>query len=138
MTDWKHKAALVTGAASGIGMAVADLLESLGAKVYRADIATGAEVSLDVRSEPDWRRVVAGIPRLDVLVHSAGIATGGMVEQCELEEWQRTIEVNLTGAFLGLKHVLPLLKANIGGGSVVLVGSASGTKAAAGAAAYCC
>lgn len=138
MTDWKHKAALVTGAASGIGMAVADLLESLGAKVYRADVAVGAEVALDVRSEADWRRVVAEIPRLDVLVHSAGIATAGMVEQCELEEWQRTIEVNLTGAFLGLKHVLPLLKANVGGGSVVLVGSASGTKAAAGAAAYCC
>ena len=106
--------------------------------MYRADIAAGAAVQLDVRREEDWVRVVAEIPRLDLFVHSAGIATGAPIEACELGDWQRTLDVNLTGAFLGLKHVLPLLKRNVNGGSVVLIGSASGTKAAAGAAAYCC
>ncbi|MFO0284515.1 MAG: SDR family NAD(P)-dependent oxidoreductase [Acidobacteriota bacterium] len=131
------KAALVTGAASGIGLAAADLLEAEGALVYRADRVEGAGVSLDVACEEDWRRVVAEIPRLDVVVHSAGIATWGGIEECELGEWERTIGVNLTGSFLALKHTMPLLRRNAGGGSVVLIGSASGTKAAAGAAAYC-
>ncbi|MBM3758917.1 MAG: SDR family oxidoreductase [Acidobacteria bacterium] len=138
MSGLKGKAALVTGAASGIGRSTADLLESFGALVYRADVAEGAGLRLDVTSEGDWQRVVAEIPRLDVLVHSAGIATGAAIEACSVEEWRRTIDVNLTGAFLGLKHMLPLMRQNADGGSVVLIGSASGVKAAAGAAAYCC
>lgn len=135
---FKGKAALVTGAASGIGLSTADLLEDSGAVVYRADVVAGSPISLDVTREEDWARVVAEIPRLDVFVHSAGIATGAAIEDCDLETWKRTLEVNLTGAFLGLKHVMPLLRQNAAGGSVVLIGSASGAKAAAGAAAYCC
>ncbi len=138
MAAFAGKAALVTGAASGIGLATADALEAAGARVYRADLAGGDCLDLDVRVEGDWERVVAGIPRLDVFVHSAGVASGGMIEGTELGEWQRVMEVNLTGAFLGLKHVMPLLKQNAEGGSVVLIGSASGSKAVAGAAAYCC
>lgn len=138
MAAFVGKAALVTGAASGIGLATADALEAAGAIVYRADVVGGDCLALDVRVEGDWERVVAGIPRLDVFVHSAGVASGGMIEGTSLEEWQRVMDVNLTGAFLGLKHVMPLLKQNLDGGSVVLIGSASGSKAVAGAAAYCC
>ncbi len=137
MTSFVGKSVLVTGAASGIGQATADVFAEAGAKVYRADIAPGVEIALDVTKESDWKRVVAGMPRLDVFIHSAGISTSTPIEICTIEEWRRTIDVNLTGAFLGLKHVLPKLKANADGGSVVLIGSASGTKAAAGASAYC-
>ena len=114
------------------------MLEDAGALVYRADIAEGAALRLDVTREEDWVKLMAGIPKLDVFVHSAGIATAGMIEGCEAEVWRRTLEVNLTGAFMGLKHVMPLLRMNVDGGSVVLIGSASGSKAAVGAAAYCC
>ncbi len=130
------KYALVTGAASGIGQAVADMLEREGAHVYRADVQ-GDGLRLDVTREEDWVKAVAAMERVDVYVHSAGIATVAAVEECALQEWERTLQVNLTGAFLGLKHVLPVMRRNAEGGSVVLIGSASGTKAAAGAAAYC-
>lgn len=132
------KAALVTGAASGIGLSTADLLQDAGAHVYRADISKDAELRLDVTREADWAAAVAEIPKLDLFVHSAGIASVAPIEECDLEVWHRTLEVNLTGAFLGLKYVLPMMRKNPNGGSVVLIGSASGSKAAAGASAYCC
>src|SRR5689334_8955303 len=100
MTSLSGKAVLVTGAASGIGLATAALLEDAGALVYRADIAGGVALHLDVTNEEDWKRAVGEIPRLDAFVHSAGIATIGAIEGCELETWRRTLEVNLTGAFL--------------------------------------
>jgi len=137
MSRLAGKAALVTGAASGIGLATADLLEAAGALVYRADMAAGAQMALDVTREESWVEAVAGIPRLDIYIHSAGIASVGMIESFDVAEWRRVLDVNLTGAFLGLKHVLPLLRKNMDGGSVILIGSASGSKAAAGAGAYC-
>ncbi len=137
MGSLAHKAALVTGAASGIGLATADLLEREGAHVYRADIASGAGVHLDVTDEGSWVTALLQIPKLDIFVHSAGIASVSLIEGCSFEDWRRVLAVNLDGAFLGLKHVLPMMRKNPGGGSVILIGSASGIKPAAGAAAYC-
>jgi NAD(P)-dependent dehydrogenase (short-subunit alcohol dehydrogenase family) len=137
MGSLANKAALVTGAASGIGLATADLLEREGALVYRADIASGAGVHLDVTDEASWVAALSQIPKVDIFVHSAGIASVGLIEGCSLEDWRRVLAVNLDGAFLGLKHVMPLLRKNLAGGSVILIGSASGVKPAVGAAAYC-
>lgn len=137
MASLRNKVALVTGAASGIGLATADLLEREGALVYRADIAVGAGVHLDVTEEASWVAAMSQISKLDIFVHSAGVASVASIEECSLEDWRRVLGVNLDGAFLGLKHVLPLLRRNLEGGSVILIGSASGTKPAAGAAAYC-
>ena len=131
----KRKVALVTGAASGIGRAVAEALQASGLRVIGADLEAGVTVRLDVSSEPDWQRVMSDIKKLDVVVACAGIAYAQPLLETDLAAWRRVMAVNLDGAFLTVKHTAPAMT---GGGSVVLLGSASGTKPAPGAAAYCC
>jgi NAD(P)-dependent dehydrogenase (short-subunit alcohol dehydrogenase family) len=140
---FQNKIALVTGAASGIGQAVTELLEAEGALVIAADIAFDkdttvarphrATISLDVTNEDNWIDVLSRVKGLDVLVACAGISTAGPLMETTLEDWRRVMSVNVDGAFLALRHCLPLMKT---GASCVLIGSASGTKAAAGATAY--
>lgn len=134
----KGKIVLVTGAASGIGAATAALFTSLGATVHRGDrILTGDE-RLDVAVEQEWERVIGHViathDRLDILVHAAGISAGSPLHETTLEEWRRVLAVNLDGAFLATKHGIRAMMAT--GGAIVLVGSASGSRPAAGAAAY--
>src|SRR4051794_8266190 len=116
--------ALVTGAAQGIGRAVAALLASRGYQVAVADVKAPSGplapgifyVRADVSSEASVRAAVHGamkrLPRLDALVNNAGIASpgNGPVEKLSLREWNRRIGVNLTGAFLMAKHCAPHLR----------------------------
>jgi NAD(P)-dependent dehydrogenase (short-subunit alcohol dehydrogenase family) len=153
MTDLNGRVALVTGAGSGIGEAAARLLAECGATVFCADLeaprssetgtadppnARSTAVRLDVRSETDWENalaeIVTGFGRLDILVHSAGISGASPVTQTSMAEWRRILETNLDGAFLAVRHGIRAMRD--GGGSIVLVGSASGIRPAAGAAAY--
>ena len=124
------KTALVTGASSGIGRAVADLFAREGAHVLAADIEPGG-IKLDVSQEADWQAL--DVQHLDILVHCAGISAASPITATSLEEWRRIVTINLDGAFLALKHCLPKMRT---GGSCILIGSASGTKPAPGAAAY--
>lgn len=144
--------ALVTGAASGIGAATARLLAQEGAYVYCSDLdrqgaesvaaGIGAEraapLSLDVADEAGWaaamRAIVEAGRQLSVLVHAAGIAAAGSIRDTSLAEWRRVMAINLDGAFLATRHGIEAMHQH--GGSVVLVGSASGIRPAAGAVAY--
>jgi NAD(P)-dependent dehydrogenase (short-subunit alcohol dehydrogenase family) len=152
----KGKIALVTGAASGIGRACAQLLAREGAAVVATDVqddagrdcvaaikkAGGDAVYLhhDVASEDAWISVVAETKqrfgRLDVLVNNAGIAIASLVTDMSLADWRRQESINLDGVFLGVKHALPLMRAS-GGGSIVNISSLAGLKGAAGLSAYC-
>jgi 3(or 17)beta-hydroxysteroid dehydrogenase len=151
----KGRVALVAGAASGIGRATALLLAAEGASVLAADVnkagvdelATSVGqpdalrgLRLDVTREADWvaavQHVLSVWSRLDVLVVSAGITHAAPVDQITLEDWRRVMAINLDGAFLGTKHVVRAMRAAGHGGSIVLVSSASGIKAAPGASAY--
>jgi NAD(P)-dependent dehydrogenase (short-subunit alcohol dehydrogenase family) len=152
----RGKTALVTGAGSGIGQATAVLFGAEGARVAvtdldggRADAVAGrirdqggecfARV-LDVRLEADWTAAIADVVvrwgGLDVLVANAGISFARPIWEMSLEEWRRVQSVNLDGAFLGTKHAVRAMREQGRGGSIVIVSSASGVKASAGASAY--
>jgi len=103
-------------------------------EVYGADLAAGVELHLDVTSEEDWERIAAELPRLDVLVLSAGISHAAPLTGTTLDEWRHVQAVNLDGAFLGVRMALRKMSK---GCSIVLIGSASGKKAVSGAGAYC-
>ncbi|MGO4327834.1 glucose 1-dehydrogenase [Cupriavidus sp. M-11] len=137
----QDKIALVTGGASGMGLAFSRRLAREGARVFFTDInETGgrqAEAELrqaglqaaflrhDVAQEADWLRVLDHIRvaegRLDVLVNNAGIAISQTIETCTLEDFDKILNVNLKSVFLGCKHGLALMKAK--GGSIINVSS---------------
>lgn len=124
------RVALVTGAASGIGLATARLLKSHGAVIYAADVteldvdgqsATGAthtdwtNLSLDVRSEAAWERAIDRVlhesGRLDILVHAAGVSSASPLPETSFDEWRRVLSTNLDGTFLAIRHGLRALPA---------------------------
>jgi NAD(P)-dependent dehydrogenase (short-subunit alcohol dehydrogenase family) len=146
----KDKVALVTGAASGIGRATAALFGQEGAKVMCADLdGEGAErmarqiadsggeaasVQADVSVAADVERMVRETVerwgRIDILFNNAGIEFGLPVTQVPEEEWDRLIDVNLKGVFLGCKYAIPeMLKQ--GGGSIVNTASVAGLRGTA-------
>lgn len=150
MSDFTGKIALVTGAASGIGAAVTARLRGAGAQVYGADLkppaAGGASpadpdarsIALDVREEADWvaalESILANHGRLDILVNSVGVSAGTPLADTTLAEWRHVLSTNLDGAFLATKHGIRAMRA--ASGAIVHIGSASGIRPAAGAAAY--
>jgi NAD(P)-dependent dehydrogenase (short-subunit alcohol dehydrogenase family) len=133
-----NKTAIVTGAAKGIGLAVARALADAGAKVVLADIdeagakaaaegIAGAEgVGVDVRDEAQVRQavedVVAQHGHLDIFVSSAGIASIRPLVEMSLDEWRDVLGVNLDGVFLCTKHAGAAMAQN-GGGSIINVAS---------------
>ena len=143
----ENKVALITGGNQGIGRAVVDLFAKEGAKVVVGDLAEpkekfGANVEsmhLDVTKESDWQKIVEDIEakygRIDILVNNAGILTYEPITECSVESWNRTIAVNQTGPFLGMKHVIPVMQKNRKG-AIVNISSIWGTIGAPGAAAY--
>jgi NAD(P)-dependent dehydrogenase (short-subunit alcohol dehydrogenase family) len=139
-----NKIALVTGGASGIGAGIATRLRGEGAFVFIADIdqASGTRlavslgpdamfVPLDVTQDESWTVAMSAIHarsgRLDILVNNAGITLPGTVESLSLEDWRRTLDVDLTGVFLGCRHGIAAIKA--GGGAIINISSAYGIKA---------
>jgi NAD(P)-dependent dehydrogenase (short-subunit alcohol dehydrogenase family) len=151
------KAALVSGAAGGIGRAIALAFATAGAAVTAIDIdeagaaetarlvvdAGGSAVAraCDVAVEGDTRSAAAAaytaFGRLDILVSGAAPHDrAGTVIETGLDEWERVIAVNLTGAFLLSRAVLPLMIQG-GGGSIILIASQLGRVGSAGRGAYC-
>jgi NAD(P)-dependent dehydrogenase (short-subunit alcohol dehydrogenase family) len=152
------KVALVTGAASGIGAACAEVLAREGADVLLTDIDTAAGearaarinaagggrahfMPQDVAEEARWPEVVAEAERrfggLHILIANAGI--GIMVPSVidmTLEAWRRQMAINVDGVFLTVKHGIPAIRRAGKGGSVVMISSVAGLRGSAGLAGY--
>jgi NAD(P)-dependent dehydrogenase (short-subunit alcohol dehydrogenase family) len=146
MNRLEGRVALVTGAASGIGKATAKRLADEGAAVLVTDIqveageATVAELREqgaraafarhDVTSEADWQAVVAraveDFGSLDILVNNAGMGDIKPIEETTVEDWQRTVDIDQLGVFLGMKVAAEALKKS-GHGAVINVSSIFGT-----------
>ncbi|MDG9702863.1 SDR family NAD(P)-dependent oxidoreductase [Streptomyces sp. DH37] len=128
---------LVTGAASGLGRAIAAHYAAAGCRVLVTDLAEPAappagEVSwhrLDVRSDEEWAAVRDWCEEhwggLDVLVNNAGVAAAGRVERIEAADWDWILDINLGGAVRGCRAFVPLLKRQ-GGGHIVNIASLAG------------
>jgi len=136
-----NKIAIVTGAASGIGKATAELFRSEGATVVAADRVEGENVvALDAGSEADVERLVeqtvADHGGVDVVFANAGISGGlpGILEQ-SVADWEEILRVNLIGPWLAIKHSAPRIKER-GGGSIICTASVAGIRAGAGGPAY--
>ncbi|MFD3536209.1 glucose 1-dehydrogenase [Streptomyces sp. NPDC058664] len=143
MADLRGKTVIITGGARGIGAGAGRVAAGAGARVVLTDVreeegrATAAGlggdarfVRHDVTSEDDWREVVdhavAAFGRVDGLVNNAGISGGShLLEEQSAEDFRRVVDVDLTGVFLGMRTVIPVMREN-GGGSVVNVSSAAG------------
>ena len=136
----QDKVALITGAAGGIGAAIAEMLAAEGATVVLVDLDVGScaqraasvggeAYALDVTDEDAWVAVLGAITsahgRLDILINNAGVLPGlTLLEETPLEDWQRVTKINLDGVFLGLKHGIAAMKA--GGGAIVNMASIFG------------
>jgi len=132
MTRFAGKRALVTGAGSGIGSAVARLFESENADVVAADI-TGTDVHLDVRDE---EQVAAVVHDVDVLVNVAGVGSTTTAPETPLDVWEDVFAVNARGTFLCCKHAIPSMITR-GGGSIVNIASVAAIVGMRNRAAYC-
>jgi len=143
---------LITGGARGIGAAVARDLHAQGAQVMITDVldAEGAALAaelgaracyrrLDVTDESDWADAVAQATAdfggLNALFNNAGIVQFAGVADCPPADFRRVIDINLTGAFLGIRACAPAIAA-AGGGAIVNTSSTAGLQGYAGLAAY--
>lgn len=146
------KTALVTGAARGIGAAIARAFVSEGAVVYVTDVndALGSRLAnelnahyrhLDVREEPQWAAITAEIGPLDIVVNNAGITgfENGFVphdpEHASLADWRAVHAVNTDGTFLGCKYAIRAMRPQ-SSGSIINISSRSGMVGIPAAAAY--
>ena len=147
----ENKVALISGGARGMGAVEAHLFAAEGAKVVIGDIleeegrqteaavnAAGGAcifVRLDVTNEEDWDAAVATavsqFGKLDVLVNNAGISSTGRIEDLTVAEWDRTLNINAKGVFLGTKAAIPEMR-RAGGGSIINISSGAGIAPAPG------
>ena len=147
----RDKVALVTGGSGGLGEAVVRLFVELGAQVIIGDVLEDSArelaeaigdaafpIGLDVSNEKSWaaalEKISARFDRVDILVNNAGIWGTTALENMALSEFQRTLDINQTGVFLGMRDILPLMKQQ--GGSIVNVSSVAGVRPYQGRIAY--
>jgi NAD(P)-dependent dehydrogenase (short-subunit alcohol dehydrogenase family) len=158
MARLSDKVAIITGAASGMGLAGAQLFAREGATVVMTDVSEeslqreaaairdaggiATAIVLDVTSPESWTtvvdQVVAEHGRVDVLVNNAGIHIAKGILEAELDDWNKVMAVNTTGVWLGMKSVIPYMQRQ-GAGSIVNVSSIAaivGGVSDAGGAAY--
>jgi 3-oxoacyl-[acyl-carrier protein] reductase len=142
-TELAGQVAIVTGGSGAIGRALLDALDHAGARAVSLDLADpgGARtwMKCDIREESSVVAAVASVykkeGRLDLVIHAAGISRDSVIWKMNTEDWDSVQAVNLRGAFLLLRHSIPLLRRGPGG-RIVLIGSINGSRGKFGTSAY--
>lgn len=149
----ENKIAIVTGASAGIGLAIAEKFLSEGAKVVLSDVNEAGQeiankygeqamfVKCDVSKSSEVDSLVAAtvakFGRLDIMVNNAGIASNGTASDTSDEVWHKTIEVNLSGVFYGIRAATLAMLKQKSAGSIINISSIAGLVGFAGSLAYC-
>lgn len=143
--DVKEKVILITGGAGGLGVAIANHLCVLQAKVYLLDMdeekgsqavaginssgGTAHFVKIDLTKESSWKEAVGSIVgsagRIDVLINNAGINIRKPLEEMNIDEWNKMMLVNTGSVFLGCKYVIPIMR-NQNNGCIINTSSVCG------------
>ncbi|HEU4810541.1 MAG TPA: SDR family NAD(P)-dependent oxidoreductase [Nocardioides sp.] len=140
---------LITGAASGLGLALTEAFRARGDEVLATDISSVEEVAqqpsrnhelkLDITSDDDWAAALAWVEAewggLDVLVNNAGVAGGGRLDVATMDEWEWITQINLFGVVRGIRTFVPMFKRQESG-HIVNVASLAGLVHPAGMASY--
>lgn len=141
----QDKVTVITGAGGGIGSGIAEVFSMEGARVIIADVdvragetvaeqirsagGTATFLELDVTQEQSWVELISKVRenfgRLDVLVNNAGINRRYQLEEFPVDAWDQVMAVNVRGVFLGIKHVIPIMR-DKGGGSIINMSSICG------------
>jgi 3alpha(or 20beta)-hydroxysteroid dehydrogenase len=146
MARFDNRTTLITGAVGGIGSATAERIAEEGGAVIVADLDQEAcrafaaslpnperhhGIALDVTSEPGWQEVATWLTetglQLHCLVNNAGIGSVAPVVEESMEMWSKVLDIDLTGVWLGMKHLGPLVQGENPGGSIVNISSILGT-----------
>jgi 3-oxoacyl-[acyl-carrier protein] reductase len=143
-SDLGGKVAVVTGGSGTIGGAIAQTLRAAGAQAISLDVAPSKDscvpwVECDVRDDASVANAVSKVVgehgSIDIAVHAAGISRDAVCWKLSVEDWDLIQSVNLRGAFLLIRHSLPLMRAREGG-RIVLIGSINGSRGKFGTSAY--
>jgi len=120
--------AVVVGAKGGIGRVIVEHL--LEHEVIGLDVE-----ECDLRDDSSVAAALASVGGFDVLVHAAGVSRDAVVWKLSVDDWDLIQDVNLRGAFLLMRHAIPIMRER-GGGSIILIGSINGSRGKRGTAAY--
>lgn len=152
MSGFDGHVVIVSGGARGMGASHVRALVAAGAKVVAGDVLhdegvaladelgdSMAYLDLDVTQEPQWQAAVAVAEErfgaVTGLVNNAGIVTRGRIDDLDLADWHRTLDINLTGVMLGMRSVAQSMRRG-GGGSIVNISSTAGLQGYANIGAY--
>jgi NADP-dependent 3-hydroxy acid dehydrogenase YdfG len=151
-----QRRAVITGAASGLGFALASRLASGGwhiglidlnadalaqaSKTLEEQAASTQSFALDVRDDEALSDAIMAFAEahqgIDMMINNAGVAAGGMIEQTSVEDWRWVLEINVTAVATGCRAVAPMMRKQ-GDGAIINIASAAGFISAPGMSAYC-
>lgn len=158
ITPLAGKTICITGAAGGIGQAIANAFAQAGASVWAMDLPVSPttvedtanpseaiaikiqSVSLDVRNQDQWQQAIERVliqdKKIDVLIQCASIVQYASIESTSLSDWRNVLQTNLDGVFLGIKTVMPIMKTQRSG-VMLQIGSYLAARPMPGLASYC-